>query len=136
MWYCYSTTQVSPSTHSFQLNKSHLKPVKCNSFILLNPALHDRTQWCGVWCVVREGRGGWEQSTEHSIVALAEEQERRMASGQVKTDRTNTTTRPTDRPTIAASQQHHQSSSHTPLSIPLLRLLDVQLTGCCKMLNL
>ena len=52
------------STHSFQLNISHLKPVKSCSFILLNPTLHDRTSlgaspgsgvvWCGVvWCVVR-----------------------------------------------------------------------------------
>ena len=67
VWHCNCTTrplQVTCSTHSFQLNISHLKPVKSCSFILLNPALHDRTSlgaspsspsvvWCGVmWCVV------------------------------------------------------------------------------------
>ena len=112
-WVCGSLIvrplQVSRSTHSFELNISHLKPVKSLSFILLNPALHDRTSWgaspgVGWSCVWSDG---WEQSTEHHA-SLALQQERRMASGQVNTDTTNTLTLPPARPvppTIAASQQ-------------------------------
>ena len=66
VWHCNCTSrplQVTCSTHSFQLNISHLKPVKSYSFILLNPALHDRTT--AQWCVWSDGWDGWEQSTEH-----------------------------------------------------------------------
>ena len=138
VWHCNCTTrplQVTCSTHSFQLNISHLKPVKSCSFILLNPALHDRTSlgaspssgvvWCGV-CGQKAG------NKVQSITAVTVEQERRMASGQVSSDTTNTLH------TIPASQQHVRAELNILLSdlLVLLVVLRMVIVDCSKFVEI